>query len=241
MFTKKLIPAAVSVALFSGAALTQAMDGDTEGMGGPHAISANVTLASDYTFRGISQTDEKPAIQGGLDYEHDTGLYIGTWASNVNFGSGSNSSTEWDIYGGFAGETDGGFGYDIGYIYFDYKGDSEFDYQEIALSFSYAGFGFGVIYSDEYLGNDGPEFWYPFVDYSYSFANDISIDLHAGYDDASDADFDFFGSDDSYTDWSVTVGYNYLGLDFALAYVDTDLDDLDAADARAVFSISKSM
>lgn len=237
MLTKKLLPAAVTAALLSATGVAQGMD-----EGSTHAISANVTLASDYTFRGISQTDEKPAIQGGFDYEHETGLYLGTWASNVNFGEGSNSSTEMDFYAGFAGESDGGVGYDVAYIFFDYRGDSGFDYQEFAFSLSYEGFALGVIYSDEYLGNGGPEFWYPYAEYSYTFEEaQVSLDLHYGYNDASDADYDFFGSDDSYSDWSVTLGYSALGLDFALAYVDTDLDDLDAADSRAVFSISKSL
>lgn len=254
MFTKKLLPAAVTSALLFGAGLTHAQSAEGEDKGsmvdeGPtHSISANVTLASDYTFRGISQTDEKPAIQGGFDYEHETGLYIGTWWSNVNFGyatqpedSYSNASTEADFYGGFAGETDGGFGYDIGYIYFDYKGDSDFDYQEFALAFSYVGVTLGVNYSDEYLGNGGPDFWYPYAEYSLSLPWDLSLDFHYGYNDASDADYDFFGSDDTYSDWSVTLGASALGLDWAVAYVDTDLDDNKNADGRAVFSVSKSL
>jgi len=245
MLTKKLLPAAVTSALLLGAGLAQAQsaEGQDKGMeeSSAHSISANVTLASDYTFRGISQTDEKPAIQGGFDYAHETGLYAGVWASNVNFGETSNASSEMDYYGGFAGETDGGFGYDISYIYFDYRGDSYFDYQEFALAFSYVGVTLGVNYSDEYLGNGGPEFWYPYVEYSLSLPYDFSLDFHYGYNDASDADYDFFGSDDTYSDWSVTLGVSALGLDWAVAYVDTDLDDLDAADARAVFSVSKSL
>jgi len=242
MLNKKLLTAAVVAAVLAGPGIALADEpGTMMDEGATHGISANVTLASDYTFRGISQTDEKPAIQGGFDYEHSTGLYIGTWASNVNFGEGSNASTEMDFYAGFAGESDGGLGYDVSYIYFDYKGDSPFDYQEFSFALSYVGATLGVIYSDEYLGNGGPEFWYPYVEYGFSFKNDISLDLHYGYNDASDADYDFFGSDDTYSDWSVTLGYSAFGVDFAVAYVDTDLDDLDAADARAVFSISKSL
>lgn len=242
MLNKKLLTAAVTTALMAGAGFTQADETATmTDEGATHEISANITLASDYTFRGISQTDEKPAIQGGFDYEHSTGLYVGTWASNVNFGEGSNSSTEMDFYGGFAGETDGGLGYDVSYIFFDYKGDSDFDYQEFGFALSYVGVTLGVYYSDEYLGNDGPEFWYPYLQYSYGFDFGVSLDLHYGYSDASDADYDFFGSDDTYSDWSIGLGYSAFGVDFAVAYVDTDLDDLDAADARAVFSISKSL
>ena len=51
-------------------------------------ITGNVGLTTDYVFRGISQTDEKPAIQGGLDYAHSSGAYAGVWASNVDFNDG---------------------------------------------------------------------------------------------------------------------------------------------------------
>lgn len=246
MFNKKLLTAAVTATVLAGTGVAQAQDpGTMTDEGATHGISANVTLASDYTFRGISQTDEKPAIQGGFDYEHPTGLYLGTWASNVNFGEGSNSSTEMDFYGGFAGESEGGLGYDVSYIYFDYKGDSNFDYQEFGFALSYVGATLGVYYSDEYLGNGGPEFWYPYAQYSTALFDDkISLDLHYGYSDASDGNksIEFDGSNDTYSDWSVTFGYSAFGVDFAVAYVDTDLEsDFDAGDARAVFSISKSM
>src|SRR5690606_3800728 len=95
-------------------------------------VSANVTLATDYVFRGISQTDEKGAIQGGFDWAGETGLYAGIWASNVNFGG--DASTEMDYYGGYAGETASGIGYDVGFIYYDYEGESELDYLELAFS-----------------------------------------------------------------------------------------------------------
>lgn len=69
----------------------------------PHTFAANVSLVSDYRFRGISQTMRQPAIQGGFDYSHKNGLYLGTWASNVdgtcNFYN--NTSMEWDFYGGY--------------------------------------------------------------------------------------------------------------------------------------------
>ncbi|MBT6088025.1 MAG: hypothetical protein HOH20_00460, partial [Rhodospirillaceae bacterium] len=83
----------------------------------PGAFSGNVTLTSDYVFRGFTQANEDPAIQGGLDWESGTGLYLGTWGSNVNFGDGDEASVELDVYGGYAGEGDG-FTYDVGFIYY---------------------------------------------------------------------------------------------------------------------------
>lgn len=68
----------------------------------PHSVTANMALVSDYRFRGISQTYEDPAIQGGIDYAHSSGLYLGTWASNVSGNQylGGNGM-EWDLYGGY--------------------------------------------------------------------------------------------------------------------------------------------
>ena len=62
-------------------------------------LSANLGVYSDYRFRGISQTDEGPALQGSLDWSHDSGVYLGTWASNVDF---ADADVEVDLYGGYA-------------------------------------------------------------------------------------------------------------------------------------------
>ena len=53
------------------------------------AVSANVAFASDYVWRGMTQTAEEPAISGGFDIAGESGLYFGTWASNVEFGDGA--------------------------------------------------------------------------------------------------------------------------------------------------------
>ncbi|MFO7551925.1 MAG: TorF family putative porin [Haliea sp.] len=224
MLHKKLLPASIAAALLLGAASAQA------------EISANVTLATDYTFRGISQTGERGAIQGGFDWSGETGLYAGIWASNINFGG--DASTEMDYYGGFAGETAGGLGYDIGFIYYDYENESEFDYLEFALGFSYADFSVGVNYSDEF-GDGGPTYIYYSAGYSMSLTEQFSIDFNIGYTDTDEDDFWEDGAD-TYMDYGVTLGYSAYDLDFALALIGTDLDDVDAADDRVVFSISKS-
>ena len=80
-----------------------------------HTFTGNLSLASEYRYRGIAQTNARPAVQGGFDYAHASGLYAGTWMSNVSWlsdaGAGAiSSSVEWDFYGGYQG----GVG-DIGY------------------------------------------------------------------------------------------------------------------------------
>ncbi len=123
MIKKTLMAGIVAAALSSG--LAQAQEPAS-----PHTISANVGLFSEYVFRGLTQTNGDPAVQGGFDYSHSSGLYAGTWASNISWLTDSpaatgytSSSLEWDFYGGFRntfGKSD--FGYDVGLLYYYYPG-----------------------------------------------------------------------------------------------------------------------
>ena len=100
----------------------------------PHTLTANVGLYSQYVFRGLAQTNEDPALQGGFDYAHSSGFYLGVWGSNVSWlrenltGSTPSStyksggSLELDFYGGYKG-TVGDFGYDVGLLQYYYPGD----------------------------------------------------------------------------------------------------------------------
>ncbi|MCC7483732.1 MAG: hypothetical protein IT529_01975 [Burkholderiales bacterium] len=96
----------------------------------PHTFTGNVGLFSQYIFRGLTQTNREPAIQGGFDYSHASGIYAGTWASNVSWlrDSGAYSGGgggEFDFYGGFKGafgKSD--FTFDIGTLYYWYPGDA---------------------------------------------------------------------------------------------------------------------
>ena len=67
-------------------------------------ISSTLTLASDYDFRGISQTARDPALQASLDWASESGFYLGAWVSNVDFGSGTAADFEWDLLGGYRGQ-----------------------------------------------------------------------------------------------------------------------------------------
>jgi len=89
----------------------------------PHTLTGNLTLVSDYRFRGISQTLGGPAVQGGLDYAHASGLYLGNWNSNVSGVSFPNGAgVEMDFYGGWRGEIGAGLTLDIGGLYYLYPG-----------------------------------------------------------------------------------------------------------------------
>src|SRR5690606_26058867 len=93
-----------------------------------------------YTYRGISQTLEEPAIQGGIDASLPEGLYVGVWGSSVNFGEdlagGARAQVELDAYGGIA-QSVAGFDVDLGGIYYAYPGAGEsrnYNFFELAAS-----------------------------------------------------------------------------------------------------------
>ena len=95
----------------------------------PHTFSANVGVVSDYLFRGISQTRGKPALQGGADYAHSSGLYAGIWGSNVKWVSDAQNTSvpvELDVYGGYKNSFAGGdWNYDLGLITYNYPGSKD--------------------------------------------------------------------------------------------------------------------
>lgn len=258
MLNKKLLTAAVTTAVLTGAGFAQAEEAIVTGdsLAGGFEISGNVALTTDYKFRGISQSDESIAVQGGFDAEFGPGFYVGIWGSTVDFDcndipedcSGYDGSLELDYYGGWSssiGDTD--FGIDVGYIYYDYPGDDgdEGDYQEFYVGGSWRDFSLQVNYSDDYYA-ETDEFWYISGDYSFTLLDDFSVGLHVGYN-MLEEDGGFLSSDeDAYTDYSVSVTYSWATVDFTLAYVGTDLDDDDVfgtdwGDDAAVFTIAKSM
>jgi uncharacterized protein (TIGR02001 family) len=95
-------------------------------------LSANVGVVSQYIFRGVVQTDTASA-SAGVDYEN-SGFYVGAWAADVQAG------LEVDVYGGYAGELDGGMGYSLGFTTYQYTGDFDTSYNEVNLGLSYGMF-----------------------------------------------------------------------------------------------------
>jgi uncharacterized protein (TIGR02001 family) len=101
----------------------------------PHTFTGNFTLASEYLYRGIAQTRGKPAVQGGFDYSHVSGFYVGTWASNISWiedaGPGNNAAQtasapiEIDTYGGYKGTITGDLGFDVGFLRYNYPGSNK--------------------------------------------------------------------------------------------------------------------
>lgn len=208
-------------------------------------ISGNVTLASDYSFRGVSQTSRDPAIQGGFDVAWANGLYVGTWSSNVSFG---NTSQELDLYVGYGGQINDSISYDVNYVRFEYpSAGSELDYNEFGGSLSYGDTTVGLIYSNEYFALDSVSWFYPYVDYSIGMPANASLDFHVGMsvvDDNGAGDWVGTFGDEEVFDWSVTYTVPLRGVDVGIGVVGTDVDD-DFCDeecgVRPIVSLSKSL
>ena len=176
-------------------------------------VSANMALTSNYVWRGMSQTSNAPAIQGGIDLDYN-GFYLGTWGSNVDFAS----SLELDLYAGYAGEI-AGFGYDIGAIQYMYPNDTEannFAEAYLGLSYDFDGFGVGAKY---YMGIETND-----VDPTDAWEVSASAELAEGFGVEA-----MYGDYDEVTPYYlVAVTKAYGKFDFSLAYTDaTDLDDSD--------------
>lgn len=118
---KSIIAAAVAAAFVSPVAVTTAQAQAKPAS--PHTFTGNLSVVSDYRFRGVSQSYKLPALQGGFDYSHASGFYVGNWNSNVSGNSFNNGAAlEMDFYGGWKTEFSNGIGFDIGGLYYYYPG-----------------------------------------------------------------------------------------------------------------------
>ena len=189
-----------------------------------YTLSFNVGAVTDYRYRGISQSRLKPALQGGADFAHKSGFYIGTWASTIRWieDAGGDSEVEVDLYGGYKFNA-GPLGMDVGVLRYFYPGSSlpvNPDTTELyvagtwgpaTLKYSHATtnlFGFSDSKGSGYLdlsATFNTPFW------------GLTVTPHVGHQRVR------HNSYFSYTDWSVTLGKDFgNGLAASLAYVDTN-------------------
>ena len=210
-------------------------------------FSANVGFFNQYSFRGIDQSGEEAAVQGGFDWAHDSGFYIGTWASNVDFND-NDSVTEFDFYGGYAKEIQNGINLDLSMIGYTYPGayaSSNYDYYEYSFglgkSIGPVSFSTAINYSPEFFAKSGDAtYWQGGLDYEFQ---GIKISGHVGkqWIDLETT----YGAPD-YVDYSIGASYAWLGFDLSVAYVDTDVDagwnstDQSGKEGRTIFGVSKS-
>ncbi len=192
-----------------------------------HSFSYNLGLATDYRYRGISQSRLEPAISGGIDYTHKSGFYLGTWASSIKWikDIGGGADFEWDVYGGYKGEITKDLSYDVGVLGYTYPSNGlnpsanttevygALTYNVLTLKYSHSVtnlFGFPDSKNSGYLD----------LSATFDLGNGWSVVPHVGRQNVKG-----ISSAASYTDYSVSVSKDFgKGLSATLAAVGTDAD-----------------
>ena len=210
-----------------------------------HTFAGNFGLFSEYRFRGISQTFKKPAIQGGFDYSHSSGIYLGNWNSNVNEGAGFPAGNlEMDFYGGWK-KTWGDWGLDLGGIYYNYPGSDANRTVGTAITNPRVGGGTftGTVNNKEvYIGGSwkflslkynhstGDYFSQPgtkgshYLDLAatHDFGNGWGINGHLGSFKLKNWDIGTDATKANYTDWKLGVTKDISGWVLAASYIGTN-------------------
>ena len=239
---------------------------DKESWNGPFGgtWTATFAFATDYSYRGISQTQRQVAVQPSVGYETPQvsekvplSAYVGAWGSNVYFPN-TGTFAEIDLNAGLRLKLlDDKLTFDLGYTRYNYPGapaDLFYDFNEFGLV---VGYDFGIVqlsaaarYSPNFYANSGIA-WYkwgqvvvplPFVKLNENVAFKVFGTIGNQYV----ARFANYGiGNDNYWDWQVGLGVTVYGVDLSVAYVDTNLGVAQCGntmncDARAIFTISKT-
>ena len=201
--------------------------------------SFTLTGTNNYLFNGVSQTDKNPALQGGLNWDAGNGFYAGSWASNVDFGEGTNF--EWDAYIGYYTEFSNGLTLDTGFAQYTYHGMSQSDelnFPELYLKLAHSGFNLNLWYSYDYFGFGGGHY---IVMLTKTFALNDNWSVLLGVDRSTSTDtakYNWEGNS-SFVHWQAMLQTQYKGLDLALGYQDTNLDER-WGDAALLLTVSKT-
>ena len=201
-------------------------------------FSFNVGAVTDYRYRGISQTRLKPALQGGIDYAHPSGFYLGTWASTIKWVTDAygDAQVEWDLYGGYKGDiVKDSVTYDVGLLQYVYPSAStkkwDAAYKNPNTTEIYGALTFGPVTTKlsysltnlfgnyDFAANSGSK-GSLYADVSASFElGGVTIVPHVGYQKVKDI------TNASYTDYSLTISKDFSGFVPSLAVVGTNANE----------------
>lgn len=205
-------------------------------------VNAYATATTDYRFRGISQSDGSPALQLGVDIQHDSGLFLGIWTSTIDFDDEATRSNprdlEIDLYVGYSRQWSRDWSSTFSVVRYAYPDTSfDYDYSELLAGIRYRDrIGLTVAYSNRVLGHDAAATDYE-VDFAHPLGDRFSFSAVAGYYDLDQA----FGTGYSYWNLGVSRDFGRFALD-ARYYDDSgtarQLFGDGAADDALVFSVT---
>ena len=239
MKTRKMLPFALAAALFALPLAAAAQDAE-EAAEEESMYSWNAAIATDYMFRGVSQTDGEASLQLGADLAFDNGIYVGVWGSNVDFGAGG-PDIEIDTYIGWNVDLSARWNLDLMLNRYNYIGEQDgygdSDYNELigilALDETWS---FTLGYTNDVYALDDDGFYYA-LGGSFDIGYDWGLDITVGRSTFGNST----GIDD-YSDFSVGVNRDFGPVNLAVGYYGTDSsgDDNfgDAADNRFMLTLS---
>ncbi|MNQ97144.1 putative bacterial protein [compost metagenome] len=210
-------------------------------------------LVSDYRSRGLSLTLGDPAAQLEAVLMHSSGAYLGVWTSNVDFGLNLKTRLEQDYYAGYFSQLSDDISLDVGYLKYTYAKEGQLNQSEVYAVLKAYGFEFASYYSNDlksYIGDD-QDTLYTYLGYSQALPGEVGLKLRYGRFDFKDDVF-IAGNGSTrgdYHEWEARLTRNVVGLDWGVAYIDTDLSQnqcmsyygyTDVCTATVVVSASKT-
>ncbi|HAV5025343.1 TPA: hypothetical protein JIY97_00550 [Acinetobacter baumannii] len=215
-------------------------------------VTGNITLATDYRFWGISQTNNNPSVQGTLTFDHKSGFYLTLWGSNVDLLPGN--SIEADYFLGYKWILNNQTTLDLQYLDLNYPGASkEFhpDFSEYAIIYNHINnfkkgdnLTISGYFTPEYAMESGKQFYINIL-FNYPLYENLSIMGSLGYNKLENTESFIkaygFGEEDNYLDYKIGLKFKVLGLDSELSWLDTNIKKgPDSTKQTVYFSVSKS-
>ena len=197
-------------------------------------VAYNVGVVSEYRYRGLSQTNGDPALQGGADYAHSSGFYAGAWATNISWikDNGYDGNIELDLYGGYKGAM-GAVAYDVGYLRYEYVGNklkdkgagfanANTDEAYAALTYGPATLKYSYAFSNLFGTADSKGSSYIDLSATFDLGKGFSLTPHVGMQDFKSnngVNNDIY----DYTDFALTLGKDFGGgYTGSLSYITVD-------------------
>lgn len=184
-------------------------------------VSARLALVSDYRFRGVSLSDEHPAVQASIAYDHADGWYAGAFVSSVRIGPDYDTQGQLVPYAGYARRLRGGLSWDVGVQYALFTGNVDYDYPEFHIGLTSTHLSARLYYAPRYFGVSAPVL-YAEIDGAYPVSGQVRLLGHAGWlHRGSDGDLDEYLESHRF-DVRIGMGMASAGFDLQLAWVFTE-------------------
>ena len=229
---------AFSVPMLAAFALTPLISAQAVELNDRFALVITPTLVSDYRANGISQTLGDPAAQLAVTLNHSSGLYAGIWTSNVDFGAGSKTRQEIEYYGGYFWQVSDNISLDTFYTKYEFPRESGYNQSDIQTVLDV----YGVLLGGKYVRNmKGPDYEDEsgeflkgkkdedlstvFIGYRAVLPAEVGLEVRYEYVDYKDDVF-FSRNGNSradYHDWEIKLSREFVGVDWSLSYIDSDL------------------